>query len=420
MVAHRRARAAVRRRHLHAHRLRVARRGRQPRGEALLRRGRGFLAQAIRDLGPARGAAAGADCLVDHRPEGGRALHAAGVPRHAGQHAAGELARKIGLDEATFVRTVEDYNAACHVGRFDHTALDDCHTEGLAPAKTHWARPIDTAPFYAYPVRPGITFTYLGLKVDETAAVRFGGRASPNLFVAGEMMAGNVLGKGYTAGVGMSIGTAFGRIAGTQAANAAKNLSKNPRRPPLQQLTDLVARARADADGIGGGATSRVIPIQPRPSVDSERRRSRPHPADLQRLPLLRRLLRRLPGHDAPARIRQGRHALPRQPVPQLRRLPARLPVRAAARVRGERAAGDGAGARADVSRLRLAACHGCAVPARRASRLRSLWPVGSRSSWCWQWRCRARCCTSRSRAISTRSFRTTFSRWCSARCFSS
>jgi len=39
--------------------------------------------------------------------------------------------------------------------------------------------------------------------------------------VAGEMMAGNVLGKGYTAGVGMSIGTAFGRIAGTEAARAA-------------------------------------------------------------------------------------------------------------------------------------------------------------------------------------------------------
>jgi tricarballylate dehydrogenase len=36
------------------------------------------------------------------------------------------------------------------------------------------------------------------------------------------MMAGNVLGKGYTAGVGMSIGTAFGRIAGTRAAAAAR------------------------------------------------------------------------------------------------------------------------------------------------------------------------------------------------------
>jgi tricarballylate dehydrogenase len=50
--------------------------------------------------------------------------------------------------------------------------------------------------------------------------VRFKDQPSPNLFVAGEMMAGNVLGKGYTAGVGMTIGTAFGRIAGEQAAKA--------------------------------------------------------------------------------------------------------------------------------------------------------------------------------------------------------
>ena len=133
-----------------------------------------------------------------------------------------ELARKLGLDETAFMQTLNNYNAACRVGSFDHTVLDDCHTEGLTPAKTHWARPIDTPPFYAYPVRPGITFTYLGLKTDETAAVRFNNVPSRNLFVAGEMMAGNVLGKGYTAGVGMSIGTAFGRIAGTQAAQAAR------------------------------------------------------------------------------------------------------------------------------------------------------------------------------------------------------
>ena len=132
-----------------------------------------------------------------------------------------ELARQLGLDEQRFMRTLGEFNAACRVGSFDHTRLDDCHTEGLAPAKTHWARPIDTAPFYAYAVRPGITFTYLGLKVDAEARVHFGGKPSRNLFVAGEMMAGNVLGKGYTAGVGMSIGTAFGRIAGTQAAAAA-------------------------------------------------------------------------------------------------------------------------------------------------------------------------------------------------------
>lgn len=133
-----------------------------------------------------------------------------------------ELAQKMGLDPTTFMQTLNDYNQACRVGTFDHTSLDDCRTEGVQPAKTHWARPIDTAPFYAYAVRPGITFTYLGLKTDDTAAVHFNGQASPNLFVAGEMMAGNVLGKGYTAGVGMSIGTAFGRIAGTQAAQAAQ------------------------------------------------------------------------------------------------------------------------------------------------------------------------------------------------------
>ena len=131
-----------------------------------------------------------------------------------------ELARKLGLDEAVFMQTLNDYNKACREGTFDHTVLDDCRTEGVTPAKTHWARPIDTAPFYAYAVRPGVTFTYLGLKTDATAAVHFGGRPSPNLFVAGEMMAGNVLGKGYTAGVGMTIGTAFGRIAGTSAARA--------------------------------------------------------------------------------------------------------------------------------------------------------------------------------------------------------
>jgi tricarballylate dehydrogenase len=132
-----------------------------------------------------------------------------------------ELARALQLDETQFMQTLNAYNAACREGSFDHTVLDDCHTEGLTPAKTHWARPINQPPFYGYALRPGITFTYLGLKTDAQARVHFNGQPSDNLFVAGEMMAGNVLGQGYTAGVGMSIGTAFGRIAGTEAARAA-------------------------------------------------------------------------------------------------------------------------------------------------------------------------------------------------------
>lgn len=134
-----------------------------------------------------------------------------------------ELARRLGLPEERFMHTLNAYNTACQAGQFDHTVLDNCHTQGLTPPKTHWARPIHQGPFYGYALKPGVTFTYLGLKTDATAAVRFGDRPSPNLFVAGEMMAGNVLGRGYTAGVGMSIGTAFGRIAGTQAAQAALN-----------------------------------------------------------------------------------------------------------------------------------------------------------------------------------------------------
>ena len=138
-----------------------------------------------------------------------------------------ELADKLGLDQEQFVRTITEYNAACTSGKFDHTVLDNCHTRGLEVPKTNWARPITDGPFYAYPLRPGITFTYLGLKVEADAAVRFNDQPSDNLFVAGEMMAGNVLGKGYTAGVGLAIGTAFGRISGERAAAAAKNQHRN-------------------------------------------------------------------------------------------------------------------------------------------------------------------------------------------------
>ena len=129
-----------------------------------------------------------------------------------------ELAQKLGVDPATFEATVQEYNAACRVGTFDHAVLDDCHTEGLTPPKTHWARPLDTAPYYGYALRPGITFTYLGVKIDDQMRVNYGGKPSPNLFAAGEIMAGNILGKGYLAGIGMTIGTSSGRIAGRQAA----------------------------------------------------------------------------------------------------------------------------------------------------------------------------------------------------------
>jgi tricarballylate dehydrogenase len=132
------------------------------------------------------------------------------------------LAGQLQLNAENLEGTVARFNAAVRPGTFDHTRLDDCVTEGLQPPKTHWARRIDEPPFFAYPLRPGITFTYLGVRVDDQARILFPDGPSANMFAAGEIMAGNILGRGYLAGIGMSIGTVFGRIAGTEAARSAR------------------------------------------------------------------------------------------------------------------------------------------------------------------------------------------------------
>ena len=133
-----------------------------------------------------------------------------------------ELAAALQLPAETLQATVDTFNHAVRPGSFDHAVLDSCRTEGLVPEKTHWAQRIDTPPFWGYPLKPGITFTYLGLKVNERARVIMaGGAPSGNIYAAGEIMAGNILRKGYIAGVGMTIGTVIGRIAGAEAARHA-------------------------------------------------------------------------------------------------------------------------------------------------------------------------------------------------------
>ena len=129
-----------------------------------------------------------------------------------------ELAQKMGLDPERVAATVAEFNAACRPGTFHPTELDGMATEGLQINKTNWARPLDTPPFYGYQLRPGVTFTYLGLKVSDQAQVQSPEGPIRNLWAAGEIMAGSILGQGYLAGFGMTIGTVFGRIAGKEAA----------------------------------------------------------------------------------------------------------------------------------------------------------------------------------------------------------
>jgi tricarballylate dehydrogenase len=127
------------------------------------------------------------------------------------------LGQKLGLPGTKLRDTIDAFNAACRQGDFQPNELDGLATDGLHPPKTNWARPITEPPFYGYSLRPGVTFTYLGLKVDETARVSTGAGKLENVWAAGEIMAGSILGEGYLAGFGMTIGTVFGRIAGKEA-----------------------------------------------------------------------------------------------------------------------------------------------------------------------------------------------------------
>ncbi|MEP1206416.1 MAG: FAD-dependent tricarballylate dehydrogenase TcuA [Rhizobiaceae bacterium] len=128
------------------------------------------------------------------------------------------LAEAMNLPPEQLRETVDNFNAACQPGEFHPTELDGMATKDLTPCKSNWARPINRPPYYGYSLRPGVTFTYLGLKVDETARVTAASGCMKNLWAAGEIMAGSILGQGYLAGFGMTIGAVFGNIAGKEAA----------------------------------------------------------------------------------------------------------------------------------------------------------------------------------------------------------
>ena len=134
------------------------------------------------------------------------------------------LAQQLGLDVEQTTATVTEFND--HIdgsGAFNPNVLDGSATHGIEPPKSNWALPIDTPPFAAYPLRPGVTFTYMGLKVNRTGQVLGDdGQALPGIYAAGEIMAGNVLTRGYLAGVGLTIGSVSGIQAGREAARDAR------------------------------------------------------------------------------------------------------------------------------------------------------------------------------------------------------
>lgn len=127
------------------------------------------------------------------------------------------LARAMGVEPAALVSTVEAFNAA--IDRdvpFDPTVLDG-RASLTEPLKSNWASPIETGPFYAYPVTCGITFTFGGLKGDLHGRVQDEtGTPIPGLFACGEALGGLFSGN-YPGGSGLTAGMVFGRRAGMVA-----------------------------------------------------------------------------------------------------------------------------------------------------------------------------------------------------------
>ncbi|KAA6187072.1 FAD-dependent tricarballylate dehydrogenase TcuA [Thiohalocapsa marina] len=129
------------------------------------------------------------------------------------------LAAALSIPRAALEKTLAEYNAAVRPPAAGDEDVAGWHTEGLTPPKSRHALPLTEPPFGAYPMRPGITFTYHGVAVDADTRVRLeDGGVVENLFAAGMIMAPNLMPRGYLSGLAMSIGVVFGRLAGEEAA----------------------------------------------------------------------------------------------------------------------------------------------------------------------------------------------------------
>lgn len=128
-----------------------------------------------------------------------------------------ELAEAAGVDGAALKRTVTDFNASIdRSAPLDIAALDQ-RAARVSPPKSNWAIPVETPPYYAFPVTCGITFTFGGLRADTRGRVLAeSGEPVPGLLVCGEMLGGLFSGN-YPGGTGLTSGAVFGRRAGSLA-----------------------------------------------------------------------------------------------------------------------------------------------------------------------------------------------------------
>lgn len=121
-----------------------------------------------------------------------------------------ELAKAMGVDETTFVSTMNTWNQAVE-------AKSDAEFN-----RTSFANPLTTAPYYAIKITPAVHHTMGGIVINPKAEVlNEKGEAISGLFAAGEVT-GGVHGANRLGGNAVADFTVFGRIAGQSAADNAK------------------------------------------------------------------------------------------------------------------------------------------------------------------------------------------------------
>jgi tricarballylate dehydrogenase len=127
------------------------------------------------------------------------------------------LAGEIGVSPDTLAATVSEFNESIDTTVMFDPNIKDGRRADVEPPKSNWASPLVAAPFHAYPVTCGITFTFGGLRAGADGRVlRADAAPIPGLFVVGEALGGLFSGN-YPGGTGLAAGVVFGRRAGQSA-----------------------------------------------------------------------------------------------------------------------------------------------------------------------------------------------------------
>ena len=131
-----------------------------------------------------------------------------------------DLAKKIGVNPVVLCDTVNSFNAAVSDDKpFNKGILDGRRTNGLEIDKTNWANRLDEAPFQAFPVTCGITFTFGGVQIDTNSRVlNTEGEPIRGLYASGDVV--GLFFHNYPSCTGQTRNVVFSLAAGRHAGRA--------------------------------------------------------------------------------------------------------------------------------------------------------------------------------------------------------